>query len=101
MTAVQTLIAQRDDLIRRANAKQDAALDAALAGDRSYERAANLSVEVYEMQEEVKRFNVAIGALGGEPKPAPVKETVKGVAKTVAKTAAKAKPARKKATAKA
>jgi multidrug resistance efflux pump len=97
MTAVQTLVAQRDDLIAKAEAKENAALDAALDGDRAYERAANLSVEAFNMREEVKRYNVAIGALGGEPKPAPVKTTVR---KAVAKV--KAAPAKaKKATAKA
>jgi len=67
-TAVAELVKQRTVLIAQADRSDAKAASAAIKADELYMDAADYAAEALDIREEVKNYNIAINALGGEPK---------------------------------
>lgn len=67
-TAINLAVAERDNLRRQADALERQSDRKALDGDRLHEEAIDLASQATEVREEIKKYNVVINALGGEPK---------------------------------
>lgn len=67
-TAVERAVVERDALRRQADQFERESDRKALDGDRLHEEAISLAAQAIEVREEIKKYNVVINALGGEPK---------------------------------
>jgi hypothetical protein len=68
MSAIQHLVEGRNALRREFDRLNRASDKAAVEGDEKYELSANLAAQAVEVGESIKTHEVAINALGGEPK---------------------------------
>lgn len=68
MSAINTLVEQRSALRRKADQLDRQSEATAVKGDELHADAANFAALALEQREEIKKYDVAIGALGGEPK---------------------------------
>lgn len=82
MTAVNIAVEERNRLRREADQLDRESNALALTGDKAYEDSASKAAEAEYRREEIRKLNVLIDGLGGEPKQRrkPFKAKAKAVA---------------------